>query len=100
MKYDLNSFVEEYRDKDYINILKDLNKEISHLDVLYLKLKSSEYDYGLTEYRQHVGDFLFFLNTGVVPNGIGIVGLRNFLPIVTNLVQKNQLKPSILNLFE
>ncbi|MNR44041.1 hypothetical protein D3C85_1627340 [compost metagenome] len=100
MKYDLNSFVEEYQDKDYITILKDLNKEINHLDVLYSKLKRSEYDYGLTEYRKHVGDFLFFLNTGVVPNGIGIVGLKIFLPIVQNLVQKNQLIPKVLNLFE
>lgn len=100
MNYDLNEFVLKYQDKDYITILSDLNKEVVHLDNRFVKLKRNEYDNGLSDYRKHVGDFLFFLNSGVVPGGIGITGLKIFFPIIKNLVDKNQLKPEVLTVFD
>ena len=97
MKYDLNNFIVKYQDKDYITILMELTKEVQHLDNAFVKLKRNQYDEGLTDYRSHVGDFLFYLNTGVIPGGIGVTGIKKFLPIITNLVEKAQLKPELLN---
>ena len=100
MIYDLNNFVLKYQDKEYINIIIDLNKEVQHLDALYSRLKKNEYDNGLVAYREYLGDFLFYLNSGVVPAGIGKKGLMMFLPILENLVQKGQLKSEVLDLFK
>lgn len=100
MEYDIKKLVLKYQDKNYAEILTELTKEVTHLDQLYAKLKRSEYDNGLTDYRTHAGDFLFFINSGAVPAGIGLSGLKLFLPIIVNLVDKGQLKPEVLNLFK
>lgn len=99
MEYDLQQFITKNKDKDWHILIVEIPKELRHLDEKYSKLKRNEYDNGLTNYRKHVGDFLFFLNNGIVPAGIGIEGLKNFLPIVEKLVAKNQLIPKVLDLF-
>ncbi|MEQ7802238.1 hypothetical protein ABDJ41_20750 [Pedobacter sp. ASV1-7] len=98
MNYNLNTFVQKYQHKDLGEILAFLFREVPHLDGLYAKLKRNQDDGGLIFYRAHLGDFLFFLQNGVVPAGIGKDGLALFRPILENLVQKNTFKPEVLNL--
>lgn len=98
MNYDLNNFVQKYQDKNLGEILSFLFREVPHLDRLHAKLKRNQDDGGLIFYRAHLGDFLFFLQSGVVPAGIGKDGLALFRPILENLVQKNAYKPEVLDL--
>ncbi|ALL05467.1 hypothetical protein AQ505_08155 [Pedobacter sp. PACM 27299] len=100
MKYDLNDFIVKYQDVDFITLIVQISKEVQQLDASYKRLNRNDDDNGLTYYREYVGDFLFYLNTGVVPAGIQINGLREFLPIIENLVHKGQFKPEVLNLFK
>ena len=100
MIYDLNDFILKYQDADFITLITQISKEVQHLDALFMRLRRNEYDNGLTYYREHVGDFLFYLNTGVVPAGIQITGLEHFRPIIENLVNKGQFRPEALNIFK
>jgi len=100
MKYDLNDFILKYQDADFLTLIEEVTREVKYLDARYLRLKRNEYDDALTYYREYVGDFLFYLNTGVVPVGIKITGLHKFLPIIENLVSKGQFRPEALNIFK
>ncbi|PRD56741.1 hypothetical protein [Sphingobacterium gobiense] len=99
MNYNLSDFISKYKDADYITLITEVPKEVQQLDARYLRLKRNEDDNGLTYYRKHVGDFLFYLNTGVVPSGIQITGLREFLPIIEDLVRKGQFNATALDIF-
>lgn len=100
MKYDINDFILKYQDADYLTLIVEVTKEVQQLDARYMRLKRNEYDEGLSYYRDHVGDFLFYLNSGMVPAGIKLDGLQKFLPIIENLVTKGQFKPEALNVFK
>ncbi len=101
MEFEIESLVKKYKDKDLPVIWSELTSEVIHLDKLFSKYrpKHNSSDNGLKEYREYAGDFLFFLNTGVTPVGIGIEGLRILLPVIKNLVEKGQLKKEILDRF-
>ncbi|MGE6220429.1 hypothetical protein ACQKCH_11430 [Nubsella zeaxanthinifaciens] len=100
MKYDLNDFILKYQDADFLTLIVEVTKEVRQLDARYMRLKRNQYDEGLGYYRDHVGDFLFYLNCGIVPAGIGLKGLQKFQPIIENLVNKGQFKPQALDIFK
>jgi hypothetical protein len=102
MTFDINNLVSKYQDKNFIDILSELTKEVNHLDNLHRNIKKHKdiSEYQFQEYRKYAGDFLYFLNTGGTPAGIGIDGLKKFLPIITNLVDKGQLKKDVLERFQ
>ncbi|MCC6570134.1 MAG: hypothetical protein IT274_00805 [Chitinophagales bacterium] len=69
-------------------------KELDRINQNPKKYKvSSVYDFN--EYREYAGDFLYFLNTGGKP---AVKVLVFFLPVIKNLVDKGQLKESVLEL--
>jgi hypothetical protein len=104
MQFDKNDLIKKYINKDLFDIIYELSSEIERLDKLHLNInhKSNRHlsAYQLREYREYAGDFLFFLNSGITPAGIGIDGLKFFLPIINNLVDKGQLKQSVLDRFQ
>lgn len=101
MNFKIENLVSKYQDKEFIDIISELTNEVNHLDKLWVNRKKHKEisEYQLEEYRKYAGDFLFFLNTGGTPARIGIDGLKKFLPIITNLVDKNQLKKDVLERF-
>lgn len=77
--------------------------KIIKLDRIYFypgKYKHISSNYKFKNYRKHAVDFLFFLNTGIIPATIGLNGLKQFLPIIKNLVKEGQLKEEVLNIFK
>ncbi len=102
MTFDINNFIHKYKDKNFIEIRTDLTEEVKYLDNLLRNIKKHKdiSEYQLQEYRKYAGDFLFFLNTGGTPAGIGIEGLKKLLPIITNLLDKGQLKSDVLERFQ
>lgn len=102
MKYEINNLVLKYQDKDWIDIVVSLTQECKNLEILHDNIKRhkdiSEYD--LLKYKKYAIDFLYFLNTGGTPAGIGIDGLKMFLPIINNLVEKGQMTSDVLKRFQ
>ncbi len=101
MDFDLNNLIERIKDKDFIEILDDLVKERTYLKRLSLSdvKKAGKSEYKFSQYKDHIGDFLFFLNSGMTPATTGLDGLKKFLPVINNLVEKKQLKPEVLDRF-
>lgn len=102
MEFDINELVERYKAMDFLSIHQDLAREVNRLDVLAQRPAKGRNDYAhykMMEYRKYAGDFLFFLNTGVTPNGIGLEGLKIFLPVIQSLVDQKQLKKEVLDRF-
>lgn len=101
MQFDKNQLFEKYNNKDLFAIISELSAEVTYLDNLYCNIKRHKdiSEDQLLEYRKYAVDFLFFLNTEKTPSGIGIEGLRNFLPVITNLVGKG-LEKSALAIFK
>lgn len=99
MKYSIENLTLKYQDKSWMEIIDELSKEVRALDRVYNKLKYP-LDYEgerISAYRKYAGDLLFYLNCGVIPAGIGIEGMQNFIPIIKNLVDKGHLKNEALN---
>lgn len=97
--YNLNYFIEQIQGKDLEAVYLTLQEEISSLDVVSRTIKNNDpmYD-NFLEYRKYVGDFLFFLNCGVVPAGIGKDGLKKFSPVIIHLVEIGALTEPVLKL--
>jgi hypothetical protein len=101
MKFDINELIEKYQDKELFDIIVELTREVEYLDKLWRKTdKKAPYVYQLEKYREYAGDFLYFLNTGGTPAGIGLEGLKHFLPIIQNLVNKGNFKETVLDRFK
>lgn len=102
MTFDIDNLVSKYKDKDFIDIVIELTKEVQHLDNLWKNHhKHKEVSaYELERYRKYAGDFLYFMNTGGTPAEIGLNGLRHFLPVINNLVEKKQFKLDVLDRFQ
>lgn len=103
MAWEIKELIKKYQDKDFIEIHKSLTTELKELDRIYFypgKYKHISSNYKFKNYREHAGDFLFFLNTGMIPATIGLDGLKRFLPIINNLVNKGQLKKEVLNILK
>jgi hypothetical protein len=89
----LDIFLGKYLGKNRLDIQIELSDEIDILDKRY---KKNELDDEAKNYRTYGGEFLFFLNTVVVPANIGISGLKDFLPIITELVNRGDLPANVL----
>ncbi len=103
MAWEIEELIRKYQDKDFIELHKSLAKEVKELDRIYFypgKYKHISSNYKFKRYREHAIDFLFFLNTGMIPATIGLNGLKQFLPIIKDLVKKGQLKEEVLNIFK
>ncbi|MFC1636347.1 hypothetical protein ACFL5Z_16070 [Planctomycetota bacterium] len=54
---------------------------------------------GVPEYSQRIGSFIRFMQNGRRPDGVDDEEFRKYLVVVRPLVEKGQLKPSVLELF-
>jgi len=97
-KYAIENIVTELSGLDFIDVLVKIKEEVKGLELIKIDRKNADY-YSYSNYKKYCGDFLYFLNTGSVPVGIGIDGLRLFLPVIKSLASKGQLKKEALDLF-
>ena len=58
-----------------------------------------QYKHRAIEYRELLGGFLFFLRYGIKPSGVSELDFQSFRPAIEKLVEKGQLKSTILSLF-
>jgi hypothetical protein len=102
MNYQISDLIVKYENKDLKDIKSSLISEIRELDEIHNNItKHKNIDvYDFSKYRDYAGDFLFFLHQKVTPATIGLKGLSFFLPIIKNLVAKNELEESVLERFK
>jgi len=97
MNLDLNYFIDKNLNKDLIELIIDITKEVDSLK----KWKCpKDLEYSKEKYLDTIGDFLQFLNTGTIPAGIGINGLKKFKPIITYLANGKGLTKDVLVIFQ
>lgn len=104
-KFDVECFVDNLKDKNLVEVFNLTTNKVNELDIVSLYSKKRKLDcnisvYKLQNYKEHIGDFLFFMQTSIIPSSIGIDGLKRFLPIIQNLVDKEALPLCTLNIFE
>ncbi|WP_295795217.1 hypothetical protein [Mucilaginibacter sp.] len=99
-EYDLDKFIKGITGLNYGQVFSALLNEIMKLDNLYNRMKPGKVPYDFAQYRDHVGDFYFFLTTKVVPKGIGKAGVLKFLPVINSLISDKQLGDDFLQVLQ
>jgi|GEM_PF-1644193 len=100
-EYNLDKFIKKITGLEYIEVYKIVLAEVVRIDAIYDRVKAVQTDYKFNYYRDHVGDFLFFLNVRtVIPKGIGKEGLRLFAPVIEHIVQTGGLTDESLKLLQ
>ncbi|MBN1618499.1 hypothetical protein JW887_04100 [Candidatus Dojkabacteria bacterium] len=93
-KQDFIDFLESLQGKDIFEIHAITNNEYRECDKL--KTRFPEY----VRYVEYIGEFLFFVNTGVRPCNISFEEFLLYKPICENLVETGSLKKEVLELFK
>lgn len=99
--YNIKEFVNEVKDKNRVEIIQLAQKEAygaekSSAGVMGAKKARNQ---GSFDYSRILKGLIFFLNNEKKPDRIYDREFQRFRPIAENLVQKNQLGFSILELF-
>lgn len=100
--FDIDEFVKSHTGKDLLTLMDVLNIEVSRLDRVILTLHRNKRisEWQFREYRDHIGDFLFFLNSGIAPATTGKAGLKRFEPMLKSLVEQGCLEERVLKVLE
>ena len=99
--YDINKFIERIKDKDYLDILNDAQREVYMAESGTSGVKGAvkKREAGALEYAADLKGLIFFLGSGIKPHGVSDRVFFSFEPICKNLVDKKRLKPEVLELF-
>ena len=102
--YDFQVFLQTAINLNYSEIINKAEREAEGIDRgLYPGRGrsgiSKEYHDPAVYYRKLLGGFLFFLRQGIKPDGISDSVFASFRPVIERLVEKGELRPEILSLF-
>ena len=100
--YDIHSFIERIKDKDFHEIIKEAEKEtyLTERGSFGVKGAVKKRESGSVKYANNLKMLLFFMSHGTKPTGISDSVFFAFKPICKSLVTKKQFKPKIMKLFE
>ena len=99
-KYDLDAFLRAIEDYDYVRMLQEAEQEGKRAeDASFGPRATSNQEQGSLAYARVVGALAFFLRYGHRPDGLYDATFRLFRPLCERLVQKGQMKPSVLKMF-
>lgn len=102
-RFDLDKFIENIKDLDYLEILSSLNKEISLAESIRIpsnSLHKRDIEYIQVNYISNIKGLSFLIGQGIKPAGVSNEILTKFRPILISLVNKQQLKDGILKVIE
>ena len=97
-QYDFRAFLNHISDLDYFEMIREAEREGMSVDRA-LKGIDRQYKYKAIKYRELLGGFLFLLRYGIKPAGISDLDFHSFRLAIEKLVEKGQLKSTILSLF-
>jgi len=102
-RFNLDKFIDNIKDLDYLEILKSLGKEISLAESIRTPSKSHykrDIEYIQVNYISNLKGLSFLIGQGIKPAGVDKETLSKFRPILLSLVNKQQLKDGILKVIE
>jgi|GEM_PF-4097957 len=94
-RFDLDKFIVSLTDKNYLEMLNSLNKEIRNVETIKIPTKSQykrDVDYLHVNYIFDLKGLSFLLGQGMKPSGVKIEILKKFKPILEELVKKRTTK--------
>lgn len=99
--YDIHNFIEIIKDKNYPEIIIEIQNEIYQAERGTSGVKGAvkKRESGALEYAEDLKGLAFFLGNGIKPYGVSESVFYSFKPICEKLVEKKQFKPEILKLF-
>lgn len=103
-QYDFQAFLKSISDLSYLEMIREAEREAMAVDHALSpgrgrKGIDKQHKYEAAKYREIQGGFLFFLRYGIKPAGISDWDFQSFRPVIEKLVEKGQLKSTILSLF-
>ena len=102
-RYNLDKFLNQIKNLDYLDLLTSLNNEISNVESIKIPRKNQykrNIEYLQIKYISDLKGLGFLLSQGIKPATIDNNTLLKFKPILKELIDKKQLKATILNLIE
>lgn len=100
--YDIGSFIERVKDKDYEELMIEAQREVYSAERGTSGVKGAvrKREMGALEYAANIKGLIFFLSSGIKPNGVNDYIFLLFKPVCQNLVDKKKFNPKILNIFD
>lgn len=100
--YDIREFIEKVKDKNYLEIMMDAQREAYGAEQGTSGVKGAvkKREDGALKYADDLKGLIFFLGNGIKPFGVSDSVFHSFKPICENLVNKKQFKPEILEVFQ
>ena len=103
-QYDFRTFLSSISDLDYPKMIQEARQEGRRVQRALspgrgIKGIDKQYKYKAQKYEELLRGFVFFLQSGIKPAGISDWDFRSFRPAIEKLVEKGQLKSTILSLF-
>ncbi len=103
-QYDFQAFLNSISDLDYLEMIREATKEGMAVQRALspgkgIKGIDKQYKYKAIKYEQLLRGFVFFLRYGIKPAEVSDLDFPFFRPAIEKLVQKGQLKSTILSLF-
>jgi hypothetical protein len=99
--YDFAVFIKAMVGKDYIDILRLAEQEAYEVERRSYNVRGAPRarEHGSVHYGHELGEFLFFLNSGMKPAGVSEQTFASYRPVIEVLVERKQLLPSVLKFF-
>jgi len=102
-RFDLDKFIANVKELDYVEIIKSLNNEISLAESIRIPSKSEykrDIEYIQVKYISNLKGLSFLIGQGMKPAGVDNETLNKFRPILLSLISKKQMKDGILKQIE
>ncbi|PSL26452.1 hypothetical protein [Chitinophaga ginsengisoli] len=100
-RFEIANFIAEAIKKDFTNLFIHCENELKWLDGIKFNTASQyrDWEWRIKEYREFIHEFTYILHTGNKPSGMKESDFKRTKPIIEALVEKGQLKSTILNIY-
>jgi hypothetical protein len=102
MDFNIDKFIAEAKTKTWFELIQHCESQLNWLDKISFSPKSpyKEREYEILKYRDFIGEYLFFLRSGIKPAGMKEADFQRTKEITIELVNKKNLKEDILKVYE
>jgi hypothetical protein len=101
-EYSFDSFLERMSRENYLDIIKKAASEGEQLERSSSNTKGcvARRERGSLELSRKIGGFLFYMRNGIRPSGVSDDEFAKYRTVVQALVDKNQMNPEALRIFD
>lgn len=99
--YDFNKFIEQIKDMNWADMIFYCNERCLSLEQSSYKIKGAiqRRELGSSQLAEDIKGVLFWLQYGTRPSGLDENKFNILRPVCLKLIEKNQLKPEAIKIF-